>query len=289
MTWKTMIVYPTSDCLKKCPVCPLDKEEHNDKPINFFQSILEQAQNVPEWRFVLNLNRAAKVTELESLIKQAWKDEHDYSLVLPYEHLYSMDSLIFQKSRKVLLCLDEHKIPESEMDLFFRALKWAQLKKIRIEVVVLLTEQMLGKIIGGLLLDRLLNAVQKVHFMVPKHMIAEFLTRARFNELLDYLVCKMQRPRISEKIELDPCMMPILMPNPLRDFPECAYHNTFHVLPDGGIKICPYGPILWKVDNQHDFIDFLKRIDPRMLKPLQACVWRQSWNLQEERAVYQPV
>ncbi|MCK5242137.1 hypothetical protein KAR34_06785 [bacterium] len=287
MTWKTMILYPTSDCLKKCPVCPLDTAAGHDKPIHFFKSILEQAQSIPEWRFVLNLNRATKITEFENLIKWAWKTEHEYSLVLPYEHLYSMDYLIFKKSQSVMLCLDEHKIPDAEMYLFFRALEWARLKNIHIEVVVSLTEQMIDKITEGLLLNRLLNFSQKVHFVVPKHMLDEFLTRARFNDLLNFLVYKMQRLSISKKIILDPCLMPILMPKPLTDFPECAYHDTFHVLPDGGIKICPYGPILWVVDNQNEFEDFLNQhIDPGMLKPLQACVWRQSWNLQETSATY---
>jgi len=279
MAWKKIILYPTSACLKNCPICPVAKGQPEDKNPEFFKLILHYAYSIPDWCFVLGLPGSVCRPGIEDLIRYASESNHTYSVVIPCETLSRLELALFQRSRRVIVCLDEYKLPDSEFFLFYRALEWAYYKRIPLEVMISLTERMIEKIIAGLMVDRLLNICRKIHFIVPKTVSNSFLTRDRFNDLLDYLIPQMQRPMVLSKFELDPCLMPILAPQPIEIFPTCAYLDTLTVFPDGSVKICPHGSIIGRIKEIKDFADFLDMsIDPQ---PLNACRWRQSWNVQE--------
>ncbi|MBN1595119.1 hypothetical protein JW933_04250 [candidate division FCPU426 bacterium] len=287
MDWKRLVLYPDADSVKNWPLYGAGTADILPRQWAFFRSVLEKAGGVPEWRFVLNLSESGQVSQAERLLTYAWVAAHEYTLVLPYQNLHVLDTDILRKSRAVLLCWDEDTVPDIERAHFYQTLDWAQGLNITVEVVVLLSAGMVAKVLEGCLVDRLLAGCRKIHFLVPKHQAETFLARTRFHDVLDYLVMKMKRSYAAGRIELDPCLLPVLAAKPVHSFPACASADTFHLLPDGGIKICPQGEVVWTVRSIRDFVAWLNtRVDERLLYSLRACYWRQTWNVQEPKSVY---
>lgn len=287
MTWNTLTIHHTSQCMKHCPFCYLNPAPGNDRPIEFFESILYQAGSIKEWIFSFNLLPPEKQDDLLKLVNVAWRSEHAYSITTNYENLYLIDPAVFQKSRSITLSLDEFKVPEEDLPEFYRALSWAKEKGMSTMVSMTLTEVMLTRLLHSYIFEKLLGLTDKLYFLVPKSGRYPFLHRDRFGDFLDFICKKIKNFHIYPKVEIDHCLLTILTPwKPLVN-PECAYQKVLSLMPDGSLRICPYGAAFAILNQARDFERFIQReIDPYQLNELRYCQWRETWKVQEEAVSY---
>lgn len=287
MIWEELVVYPTSECAKSCPFCPIPADLTEERPLDFFESILEVSQAIPRWTFVWGKLSTARETEILRLIQAAWRLEHPYAITTVHESLRSQPLRVFQRAQAVILCWDEFKITEADWEPLFRDLLWAQQNDLAVEIQIDVTEVMLEKLLQSLVLERLLASARKIHFHVPKSGNFPFMHRDRFGSLLDLLVKKMKTLRVSQKIELDPCLLPILHLDRGQENPPCAWHGTLSIFPDGSLKRCPFDKPLARIRLPRTMASFLKsKIHQEVFHPPHQCPWRDIWKFQEQAASY---
>lgn len=287
MIWEELVVYPTSECAKSCPFCPIPVDLKDERELDFFEAILEVSQAIPRWTFVWGKLSPARQTEILRLIQTAWRLEHAYAITTVRESLRSLPLEVFQRARALILCWDEYKIAGSDWEPFFRDLLWAQQYDLAVEVQIDVTEFMLEKLLETPVLERLLASARKIHFHVPKADNFPFMHRDRFGSLLDLLVRKMKTLRVSRKIELDPCLLPILHLEHGQANPPCAWHGTLSIFPDGSLKRCPFDKPLARIRLPRTLASFLKsEIHQEVFHPPHHCPWRDIWKVQESAPEY---
>jgi hypothetical protein len=286
LMWNKLIIHPSRGCLKDCPFCYLrGKDSGDDQPIEFFQDILKQARDFPEWVFSVDLLPPGLAQDIPKLIHEAWKLDHPYAIATNYENLMALDPTLFEKSRKVCISLDEFKLVENDYPIFYQTLTWALRRKIPVEVEVALTPIMIEKLLSRLILDRLVDLVKKVRFYVPKSHAFTYLTREEFGEFLDYICQKLLSSRYAEKVEIDECLLPVMTPwRPLVN-PDCPNQSTLVVMPDGGLRLCPFGRDLTILQDPLHFLGFIRRDwTADDFEEFRYCHWRECMKTQEESA-----
>ncbi|MCD4813744.1 hypothetical protein K8S19_08650 [bacterium] len=286
MTWKKLAICYSHDCIDTCPP-GTSGNAYQEKSLDFFIALLRMAEDIPAWEFVLPKFSAEKLYACQSLMEKAIEKKHCFSTVMYYPDLYKVEPIYLQQSFQVTVLLDEKSVAYLEWPDFYQALAWAKQKEIRITVQVNLTEAMLQKVLENLLLPRLLDLAEKIQFHVPKDEQRPRMTRDQFGLFLDYIAFKMLRMRVLKKIDIDACMMPALSLVPRKTFTQCARQNTLTILSNGGVKLCPYGPVIEQLEQVEDFQRIKKTLNKKRYRQLLAhCSWREDWNLQESKATY---
>jgi hypothetical protein len=284
--WEELLIVPTATCSRSCPDCAWQAETAPRSP-DFFRSLLEAARSIPRWSFAFGSLPPAQEPEWLSLLDYAWFMQGGYALHTVADNLNRLPLTVWRRSRRIVFGLDEYKVPESDWEGLIRLLGKARREHLPVEVEINLTDQMLDRLLNGLLFERLLSYVHKIHFCVPKHPRLPLLHRDAYAELLEYLIRRMRTELTSSKVEFDPCLFNILSLKPDAPNPPRAWQRRLILLPDGSLKQCPHRPSLIHIQDPRTFSVLLGSGLPGELFPSDTpCAWRDAWKAQETPALY---
>lgn len=285
--WTTLALQHTYQCHKTCPFCYLRQEPGSDLPVDFFSRLLCLAAGVKLWYFSWNYCSAEKIKDGIQLVHLAWKLNHPYALTTNYENVFRTDPDIFRKSRLVAFSLDEYKVTPKDWPFFFQTLAWCRKMDLPTAISITLTPFMLRQLLTSDLLEKVLNLTGKVYLLVPKSPDYPYLQRAEFDPLLNKIFGRIVRADVFAKIELDHCLLPTLPPWQSLIAPECAYEKVLSIMPDGSLKICPYGKPIGYLQSPQDIEHWLNlAVSPYMQSSLMHCCWREDWQVHEEVSAY---
>lgn len=286
-TWQELLVVPTASCSRSCPDCPWQAGIAT-RNADFFRGMLEASRAIPHWSFAFGALPPGCEPEWISLLDYAWFMQGGYALHTVADNLDRLPLNAWRRSRRVVFGLDEYKVSDGDWERLIRLLGKARRERLPVEVELNLTERMVDKVLNGLLFERLLSYVHKIHFCVPKHPRVPLLHRDVYSEVLDYLIRRMRTELTTSKIDFDPCLFKILGLKPQAPNPPCAWQHRLILLPDGSLKQCPHLPSLIHIQDPRTFSVLLGSGLPAELFPADtACAWRDAWRAQETPAVYQ--
>jgi MoaA/NifB/PqqE/SkfB family radical SAM enzyme len=277
--WNSLTIYPTSSCLRSCPFCFLKKISAEDKPISFFEDILKQSRGIREWFFSIDMLAPAKFNEVLRLLETSRKLHHPYSILTNYENLSQIPRDLLREARVLHVGLDDYKTGKEELAGIFRTLAQAYIDNLHVEVQITVTPYMLKKMQESITLERLLEMSRYLRLAVPKSPDYPFLTKDDYGELLNFLVMRMRfNLKVLSQVEIESCLLPILNPKNRNRASDCPRLESLSLMPDGTIRICPYGRTWARLDDSEQFRAILERhLSEEEQEEFNHCCWRQAW------------
>jgi len=240
---------------------------------------MDQTRDIQEWIISVDVLPPAKLFELRRLIQHAWRYNHSYCLITNYDRLHSLDLEMLKRAHLISVSLDEYKVSDQEWPTFMQTLTWSYIEKIPLEVNIALTPHMLHKLQDCTLFDRLLDFSGFINLYLPKDPRYPFLPREKFDEFLDFLVMQMRlNVKYLSKVSVEGCLMPLLNPRNRNSNANCPRLESLSLLPDGSLRVCPFGRTLGTIHNPVEIRAFLEKdLADEDKKEFNHCSWRQTW------------
>jgi len=282
-----LIIHPSSACTKDCPFCYLPSADGPVREPSFFQSLLEHAQAVPEWLISVGSLPPLPLQASLRVFSLAWRLGHPYAVATHFENLLQLDPQIFSRARRVILGVDDYKVGTRDWLMLSQTLAWSRRQAWNLEIEISLTPGMLEQLLRGMMLEKFLESATKVRFVVPKSEAYPFLHQDRFGDFLDFAVEKIRRNWISSRqLEVENCLMPMLGPAGAAD-PACPREKSLTVLPDGSLRICPFGRRIGLLEEPESIAGYLARgLSAQEQSDLRDCRWRGAWRAREDPGLY---
>jgi len=278
--WKRLAVYPSSKCLRQCPFCYLKEIRSPDLPLAFFEEVLEHSGKIGEWIFSVDALTPMRSYESRLLVNTALRFDHPYSIMINHEKVTSVDLEMLRRARQITVGWDEYKAPGREEAEFWQTLNWCMMRDVKVRVEIALSDAMIEKMKDTILMGRLLDQADRVRVTLPKT-TPDFppLSREKFDEFLEYNIMRMRLDlRYIAKLEFDPCLYPELNRDNPKTNGDCPHLQTLHVMPDGSIRLCPFGRNLGMLEEPAQIEDFIKReLTEKEKDEFNHCYWREAW------------